>query len=498
LVAAVSSGSLRGGEGARVREENPGREERTTVGRGLSVAREAVGTKTSMGSYWDAEVETLPWAEVQAQQARRLVPWLRELAMRSGWHRAKLDGAPVPDEPTDLGFLASLPTTTKDEVRRSQADRAPGTPFGRHQAVPLEQVVQVVSSSGTTGDPVFFALTNADRRRWEDTIATVFHTAGVRPGDVVAHLVGLPGVAGGLPYADGFRRLGAALVWLGGLGAERIVRAIPRVQASVVLSTSSFGTYLADQCRDLIGVDASSLGVRNLLGGGEPGLAQAEIRQRIVRGWGLDQVHEIMGLGDVLSALWAECDEGGGMHFCGQRTVAVELLDPATGEQLPWEEGVHGEAVYTTIDREATPALRYRSADHLHVTAASCPCGRTSPRVRCVGRTDDMLIYKAMNVFPSAIRSVVLDRFASETEPYLRILKDHQDQVRFDAPIPVEVEADPSLSPRGYDDVARRIERAVREQLQVRVAATLVAPGTLPRSAYKTPLVHVREPAAAE
>jgi hypothetical protein len=107
-----------------------------------------------------------------------------------------------------------------------------------------------------------------------------------------------------------------------------------------------------------------------------------------------------MGLGDVMSLLWAECEAEGGMHFCGQRSVAVELIDPASGAVLPWEEGVRGEAVYTTFAREATPVLRYRSADHLVVTAMSCPCGRTSPRIRCVGRTDDMLIYKAMNVFP--------------------------------------------------------------------------------------------------
>ena len=114
----------------------------------------------------------------------------------------------------------------------------------------------------------------------------------------------------------------------------------------------------------------------------------------------------------------------GGMHFCGQRSVAVELIDPASGAVLPWEEGVRGEAVYTTFAREATPVLRYRSADHLVVTAMSCPCGRTSPRIRCVGRTDDMLIYKAMNVFPSAIRDVVVRRFPDAVEPYLRIWKD--------------------------------------------------------------------------
>ena len=146
-----------------------------------------------------------------------------------------------------------------------------------------------------------------------------------------------------------------------------------------MLATTSFGTYLADRCRDLTGQDASALGVRTLLGGGEPGLGQPEIRDRITRGWGLEHACEVMGLGDVMSLLWAECEAEGGMHFCGQRSVAVELVDPASRAVLPWEEGVRGEAVYTTFAREATPVLRYRSADHLVVTAMSCPCGRTSP-----------------------------------------------------------------------------------------------------------------------
>jgi benzoylacetate-CoA ligase len=434
----------------------------------------------------------MPWDEVLRWQAGQLAPWLAALPERSRFHRDKLAGARPPARAAGPGLLADLPFTTKEEIRASQQEGRPGEPFGRHQGVPLSSVVQVLSSSGTTGDPVSYALTTADLEVWRDGIAAGFYTAGIREDDLVAHLVGLPGVAGGLPYADGFRRIGAALAWIGGQPTERIIRAIPRLQATAVLATTSFGVYLADRCLDLTGSEASSLGVRRLLGGGEPGLAQPEIREKIRRGWGLDGVHEVMGLGDVMSLLWAECDDEGGMHFCGQRSVAVELVDPAGGAVVGWQDGAEGEAVYTTFAREATPALRYRSADHLVVTATACPCGRTSPRVRCVGRTDDMLIYKAMNVFPSAIRDVVLDGFAGTVEPYLRIWKDHQRQVRFDHPIPLDIEASPGLARERYEQVARAIEAALRGRLQIRAAVTVVAPETLPRTAYKTPLVHVR------
>ena len=446
-----------------------------------------------MDGYWDAELETMPWHEVLRWQAREMAPWLADLPARSPFHRNKLAGARLPEQPTDLDFLRDLPFTTKSEVRAAQNQRRPGEPFGPHQAAPLENIVQVLTSSGTTGEPVSFALTASDLEVWRDGIAAGFFTAGIRGDDVVAHLVGLPGVAGGLPYADGLRRIGAALAWIGGRPTEYIVHAIPRLGVTAVLSTTSFGTYLADHCREITGEDASSLGVRTLLGGGEPGLAQPEIRQRIRDGWKLSSVREVMGLGDVMSLLWAECSDEGGMHFCGQRSVALELVDPEGGAVTRWEEGAEGEAVYTTFAREATPALRYRSSDHMVVTATRCPCGRTSPRMRCIGRTDDMLIYKGMNVFPTAIRDIVVGRFSGSVAPYLRIWKEDAAQVRFDDPIPLEIEAADAFPEERYHELARSIEHEVRTRLQVRVAVAVLTSGSIPRTAYKTPLVQVRD-----
>ena len=448
----------------------------------------------STADYWDEELETLPWEELVSWQAGKVSEFVDGLRIRSDFHKDRLHTAARPHgAPTSLDFLADVPFTTKDELRWSQDESVPGEPFGRHQGVPLDDIVQVVSSSGTTGDPLYYALTAADLEVWRQTIAAVFFTAGIRATDVVGHLVGLPGVAGGLPYADGFRTIGATLAWLGGFPTERILRSIPRLQVSALLSTASFGTYLTDHCGEITGAPASSLGVRKFLGGGEPGFGQPEIRDKVRDGWGTNHIREVMGLADVLSAVWGECDDATGMHFCAQRAVALELIDPATGAPVPWEEGAGGEVVYTTFARQATPMLRYRSSDHVVVTGVDCPCGRTSPKIRCVGRTDDMLIYKGMNVFPAAIRDVALTAAGDAVEPYVRVWKDRADQVRFDNPIPVEVEASGSLGGEQYAAVAQRIEGELRGRLQVRAAVTIVAPGTLPRSAYKTPLVHVRD-----
>lgn len=222
-------------------------------------------------------------------------------------------------------------------------------------------------------------------------------------------------------------------------------------------------------------------------------MGQMEIREKISRGWGPQcQIREAMGLGDVMSGMWAECEAGGGMHFTAQRYVIVELINPDTGERIPWAEGASGEAVYTTLDREATPLLRFRSADHMIVTGMSCSCGRTSPKARCIGRTDDMLIYKGMNVFSTAIRDVILTRFSDVLEPHLRIWKDEPKQVRFEAPIPLEVEARAGVAPERFSGIAEAIIQEIRKQLQVRVAPTVVPAGTIPRSLYKTSLVAVK------
>ncbi|MGH8998308.1 MAG: phenylacetate--CoA ligase family protein [Acidimicrobiia bacterium] len=444
--------------------------------------------------YWDEALETLPWKDVQAWQAPRVADFVGGLRARSSFYKERLGSSSAPQlDPGSLDFLCELGFVTKSDVRRSQDGGGPGEPLGAHQGTSLTDVVQLVSSSGTTGHPTYYGLTAADVDAWRDAIACVFWTTGIRPDDLVAHLVALPGVAGGLPYADGFRHLGATLAWLGGFPTDRLLASIPRLGVTGLLATASFGIYLTDHCAELTGRPAAELGVRKLLAGGEAGLGNPEIRAKIRHGWGLTHLREIMGLGDVCSAVWGECDDESGMHFCAQRHVAVELIDPASGENVPWQEGASGEAVYTTFDRAATPVLRFRSADHLVVTGVGCRCGRTSPKIRCVGRTDDMLIYKAMNVFPSAIRDVALDRCADALAPYLRIWKDTADQVRFDDPIPVEIEAAEGVDAPRYPEVARQVESAVRSQLQVRVAVSVVAPGSVPRSAYKTPLVQVRE-----
>lgn len=446
-------------------------------------------------AYWNEELETLPWPQVERWQASQLAASLARIRGTSRLYARLHAGLPEAPPLATLSDLQVLPYTYKDDLRAAQEAADDAAPFGDNQAVPRDRIVQAVASSGTTGRPLYYAMTQADADACADAIANVWFTAGLRPGDIVAHLVGLPMVAGGLPYADGFRRLGATLCWLGGFPTERILREMRHLRVTAMLSTTSFALHLSEQWAAAGRETGKPSHLHTVLGGGEPGMQQPEVRSRIASGLALQRVRDSMGLGDVMPSMWSECEAEDGMHFNAQRYVAVELINPDSGDRIDWKEGATGELVYTSFAREAMPVVRYRSRDHAQVVAMRCACGRTSPRMRCIGRTDDMLIYKGMNLFPSALRDLVGTQFAGRAAPLLRIWKERAEQVRFDDPIPVEIETETPLDAQAAHILAREIEDLTRARLQVRVAVTLVAPGALPRSMYKQSLVAVR-PAA--
>ena len=450
--------------------------------------------------YWDRDFETQPWAWIESWQAQQLATMLESLPQRSELYREILAGAgrriglrgywvSRGRLPT-LDMLETVPFTTKDTLRHAQHGTPPGRPLGSQQAVPQEYIVQIVSSAGTTGRPVFCGLTRHDHEIWNDAAANAFWTAGLRPDDVVAHLAGLPPGASGWPFADGMRRLGAAVIWLAGGSPEQLIERLLALRASAAMAKTAFGVQLAEQ--GVSGKRAADLGVRKLLTFGEPGLSEPEVRRQISESWGVSHVRDMMGQAEVMAGMWSECEDTSGMHFSAARYVIVELIDPETADRVPWADGARGEAVYTTFDRDATPVLRYRSADHLEVTGTRCSCGRTSPKVRCLGRAADRLVYQAVTVFPTAIRSVVLRRFGDVLEPHIRIWKETAEQVRFDRPIPLEVEAKNGVDNGRRQLLAQEIGEAVREELRVKVAPVLMPSGTLSRGRDTGALVQVR------
>jgi phenylacetate-coenzyme A ligase PaaK-like adenylate-forming protein len=440
----------------------------------------------TMGDYWNEQFETMPWGDLHTYWLDKFNLLVKHVRSNSSFYKKHLEKT---DTVASFEDLTAVPVMTKSEIREAQLAGDRDTPLGTIQVAGTDDIVQVISSSGTTGRPVYYGITQKDLESWRGALACFTYTAGIRKNDVVAHVVGTPIFAGGEPYFEGMRHIGATVVWAGGLATERLFETLRNMHCTAILGTTSFDLYLAENCRKYLGIDARELGIKKILGGGEPGLGEEPIRNRIKELWGAETVREIMGLADIMPGMWSECEEEKGMHFTAQPHVMVELTDPETGKHLPWEPGVCGEPIYTTVTREATPIIRYASHDYIRVEAIECSCGRTSPRVRCIGRVDDMLIYKAMNVFPSAIRDVVVTGFEKSLTGYVQVVKDSASQVRFDKPIPVDIEVLASVQDQAK--LKRDIESKVREILVVKIEANLVPPETIKRTVYKTPLVRV-------
>jgi phenylacetate-CoA ligase len=235
-------------------------------------------------------------------------------------------------------------------------------------------------------------------------------------------------------------------------------------------------------------VDLAASSVRRLLVAGEPGGGEPAFRARLEEGWGA-RVTEAMGIGDIGPSLWGECEEQDGMHLGARGFVHAELIDPATGATLEPADGAAGELVLTHLRHRAAPLLRFRTRDHVEVRTRPCPCGRTGPRVRCVGRTDDMLIVRGVNVFPSAVREVV-SAFAPAVSGHV-LLTPRDEGVKQEPPLPVSVE----LARGAAEDasLADSIRERLRAVLVVQTDVRLVPFGTLQRSEYKSKLVDREE-----
>ena len=322
------------------------------------------------------------------------------LLERSAFYREKL-GLTRPEDAGGLAEIAALPLTTKDELR---ATATPENPIGTHLCADRSELVRIYSTSGTTGTPSYIPLTSGDLENWLTTSMRTYAASGIAAGErIVTTFSAGPFVAGAVLAA--FERLGLSHVPVGTGNTERLLRAVELLRPEAVALTPSYAAYAIEAAAER-GLDLAGSSVRRVLVAGEPGGGEPAFRAKLEQGWGA-RVTEAMGVGDIGVSLFGECEERRGMHLGAEGFVHLELIDPRTGEALPLEDGAEGELVLTHLRHRAAPLLRFRTRDHVRVATSPCRCGRTGPRIRCVGRTDDMLIVRGVNVFPSAVREVV-------------------------------------------------------------------------------------------
>ncbi|HEX9598897.1 MAG TPA: AMP-binding protein [Gaiellaceae bacterium] len=429
----------------------------------------------------DPEVETRPWQEQLALDDTSYRTQLAYLFDRSALYREKLAAAGFAslEAAGGLADIAQLPLTAKSEIR---ATCTPDNPIGAHLCAAPSEIVRIYSTSGTTGAPSYVPLTAGDLENWVTASARSYAASGIAAGQrIVSTYNAGPFVAGAALAA--FERIGLCHIPVGTGHTERLMLAVELLRPEAVVLTPSYAAYLVEWAAER-NVDLRGSSVERVLVAGEPGGGEPAFRAKLEDGWDA-KVAEAMGIGDIGASLWGECEEQDGMHLGARGFVHAELIEPETGVALELDDGAAGELVLTHLQHRAAPLLRFRTRDHVQVRTSPCKCGRTSPRLRCIGRTDDMLIVRGVNVFPSAIREVV-SAFAPTVSGHI-LVRPQARGVKQEPPLPVSVE----LARGAQADVA--LAEAIRERLRnvlvVDTRVDLVPCGSLRRSEYKSRLV---------
>jgi phenylacetate-CoA ligase len=422
---------------------------------------------------WNAQAESMPRAELSELQGERLkqqvarayqqVPFYRQAFEQRGVHAGDI---------RSIQDIERLPFTVKDDFRATY-------PYGLF-AVPLREVVRVHASSGTTGKPVISGYTRADMVMWAEVMARAFAAGGVTADDVFQNFYGYGLFTGGLGMHIGAELIGATVIPMSGGLTQRQLLFMEDLGATVLAGTPSYTLVIAEAASEA-GIDLRSrMKARVGFFGAEPWTEG--MRQEIEERFGIE-AFDLYGLTEVIGpGVAAECSLHQGLHI-NEDHFYPEIIDPDTGATLP--AGESGELVLTCLTREAIPLLRYRTRDRVALLADPCPCGRTTVRMQRVrGRTDDMLIVRGVNVFPSQIEQVLLAHVGM-TSNYQIVIDRQRDQLDS-----LEVRIEPDESLRGQSSKARAaLEATIAEDLyqvlSLHTRVLLVEPHQLPRSEGK-------------
>jgi phenylacetate-CoA ligase len=370
-----------------------------------------------------------------------------------------------------LDDLRRLPFTLKQDMRDNY-------PYGLF-AVPLDQIVRIHASSGTTGKPTVVGYTKRDIDNWAELMARSFAAAGITRGDVIHNAYGYGLFTGGLGAHYGAERLGASVIPMSGGNTQKQMMIMQDFGSSVITCTPSYSLYLAEALKES-GVDLHKLKLRVGILGAEPW--SEEIRAEIERNLGIKAI-DIYGLSEIMGpGVAIECIEAQhGLHIWEDHFIP-EIIDPDTEEVLP--DGEHGELVITTITKEGIPLIRYRTRDITRIISEPCICGRTHRRLeRMSGRSDDMLIIRGVNVFPSQIESVLFS--IDGIEPHYQLIVDREGTLDT---LEVQVEVNEktfSDEIRKLQELSQKISRAIKDLLGITCKVRLVEPKTIARSEGK-------------
>lgn len=421
---------------------------------------------------WNERFETMPRDELQALQLERLKDTVKRVYEAVPYFRKKMDEVGVkPEHIKTLKDIDKLPFTTKDDLRINY-------PFGLF-AVPFEDVVRIHASSGTTGKPTVVGYTRKDLEIWAEVMARTLSCGDVKKTDVVQNAYGYGLFTGGLGAHYGAEKIGATVIPISGGNTKRQIMIMQDFASTVLLCTPSYALNIADVMKDM-GVDPSTLRLRVGLFGAEPW--SERIREEIEKKLHITAL-DIYGLSEIIGpGVASECIEAKkGLHIFEDHFLP-EVINPDTGEVLPY--GEMGELVFTTLTKEAFPVIRYRTRDLTKLIPDRCPCGRTFIKMeRITGRSDDMLIIRGVNVFPSQIEHVLMS--IEGVEPHYQILVDRKgalDVMEVHVEVREEIFSDEI---KNLELLSKKIEREIKDLLGISCNVKLVEPKTIERSEGK-------------
>ncbi len=424
-----------------------------------------------MAHYWNKEIETLSREELKKLQGERLKATVRRVYENVPYYSQRMKEKGItPDDINTVDDLCKLPFTYKTDLRDNY-------PFGTF-AVPMEQVVRVHASSGTTGKQTVVGYTKNDLETWADCVARCLASAGVTANDVVHIAYGYGLFTGGLGLHYGAERVGATVIPVSGGNTARQIMLLKDFGATVLCCTPSYALYIADELKSA-GLTKDDLKLRVGIFGAEPWTEEmkAQIEERL----GL-KAYDIYGLSEIIGpGVSMNCSCQKDLHVLADHFIP-EIIDPDTGEVLP--EGQEGELVFTCITKEALPLIRYRTRDISVLNYEKCECGRTMPRMKKVrGRSDDMIIIRGVNVFPSQIESVLLKH--SQVEPHYMIIVDRVNNLDV---LEVQIEMNDSIfsdKVSSIESVERRLRQDIESTLGISAKIRLVENRSLQRSEGK-------------
>jgi phenylacetate-CoA ligase len=422
--------------------------------------------------YYNEEFETLPRPALEALQLKRLKAMVERVYVNVPFYRESFAKAGVgPDDLQSLDDLRKFPFTVKQDMRDSY-------PYGLF-AAPMEEIVRIHASSGTTGKPTVVGYTQKDIDMWSELMARSFVAAGVHKGDIIHNSYGYGLFTGGLGAHYGAEKLGASVIPMSGGNTKRQILIMKDFGSTVLTCTPSYSLYLAESAVEE-GVDFRSLKLRVGIFGAEPWseAMRGDIEEKLnICAIDIYGLSEIMGPGVAIECREAKC----GLHIWEDHFIP-EIINPETGEPAP--EGEKGELVISTITKEGIPLLRYRTRDITSITYEPCLCGRTHARIaRMSGRSDDMLIIRGVNVFPSQIESILMK--IEGVEPHYMLIVDRKDNLDS---LEVQVEVDERIfsdEVKQLQILAQTIEKEIKDLLGVSCKVRLVEPKTIMRSEGK-------------